>query len=115
MNTVHNTLHNDTMAAVKDLALVPEYPVARLQYELLEEFYETYRSDRDDIWRRLREHKDLLLLFEMLAVPLLGGEIQIQDVPTLRRMLFEILAHSKSEQLVSKCEALRRCLDREGL
>jgi hypothetical protein len=106
---------NNTLAAIQQLANVHEYPLAQPQYELLEEFFETPRSERDAIWKRIKEHEDLLLLFEMLAVPLLGGEIQIQDVPKLKRMISEILAHSKSEQLVSKCRDLANCLKREGL
>ena len=111
MNT---TLHDDTMAAVKDLAQT-EYPVTRPQYELLEEFYETPRWDRDNLWQRLREHKDLLLLFEALQLPLLGGEIKVSDVPTIRGMLTEILAQPNSEQLTNRCKTLAACLDREGL
>jgi hypothetical protein len=107
------TLQDNALAAIQQLT-APQNPDTRPPYELLDEFYTLDPSERYHVWERLKQDDRLLLLFKYLAMPLLGGEIGVEDVPQVKAMLSDILASSLSEKLITKCNLLAAYLYKKG-
>jgi hypothetical protein len=124
---MNNTLHNDTLAALESLSNIPA-PSSYHDYALLEEFYtrpyDVQHSPLlareyydDDLWQKIKQHNDLLMLFRWFSCPFTGRNLcPDSELPALRLLLADV---SSSElaypEVCKRAKSLTAYVDKENI